>query len=339
MPDQLRYIDVHSHIISENWFEGIKKDFPKITPIFDLKPSGLLDILPATGAGKLAASLPDTVANPKKRLADLEKRNIGVQVLACLVNLMFYDLPAELSLRMNAIQNDGIAELVHDHPDKFAGVCSVPLCDVQLAIGELERSVKKLGMKGVQIGSNVNGKDLDDETLFPFYKIVEELGVPIIVHPSNVASANRLNKYFLHNLIGNPLDSTIAASRLLFTGVFQRFANLDFIFLHGGGYLPYQLGRLEQGYQVIKETRANITRPPSDYLQKLYFDTILHYLPALEFMVKTHGASRVVLGTDYPFPMGDLDPVHTLNDLKIGGQEKQLIAFENATRLFKLKLS
>ena len=208
-----------------------------------------------------------------------------------------------------------------------------------MAMKELDRAVNELGLSGVQILTNINGRDLDDPELMPFYEEVEKLDVPVFIHPLGVAGAERMKKYYLANLIGNPLDTTLAAAHIIFGGVLEKFPGLKFCLAHGGGNLPYIRGRLEHGYEVRPECKVAIQQPPSHYLPLMYFETITHFLPALDYLITSVGADKVMLGTDYPHDMADSQPVVTVQSLDgISDEDKERILGDNAARLFKLYL-
>ena len=195
----------------------------------------------------------------------------------------------------------------------------------QRAADELRRAMHKLGLKGAQIGSNVNGRNLDDPTIEPLWAAADELGAFIMVHPTQIAGAERLKAYYLTNLIGNPLDTTIAAAALVFGGVIERYPNINFLMVHGGGFVPYQMGRFLHGWAVRPEPQAKLKAPPAASLDRLLFDTILHSRPALEFLVATCGPSRVLLGSDYPFDMGTLECVRQVRALAVPEADKATI--------------
>jgi aminocarboxymuconate-semialdehyde decarboxylase len=191
-------------------------------------------------------------------------------------------------------------------------------------------------MRGIEIGSNINGKYLDDPDLWPFYEKAQRLGTFIFVHPINVAGLERMQKYHLRNLIGNPLDTSLAIASIIFGGVLESFPRLKFCFAHAGGFTPYQQGRLERGYHVRSECKT-ISKPPIEYIKLLYFDTITHYAPALSYLIETVGSDHVLMGSDYPFDMGDPNPVSTVKDLKtISNPEKRKVLGKNAIRLLNL---
>jgi aminocarboxymuconate-semialdehyde decarboxylase len=185
--------------------------------------------------------------------------------------------------------------------------------------------MRQLGLKGCQIGSNINGTNLDDPALAPLWKAADELSAFIMVHPTQVAGADRLKSYYLANLIGNPLDTTIAAASLVFGGVIERYPAIKFFMVHGGGFAPYQAGRWSHGWEVRAEPKVNLKVPPDAAIGRLYFDTILHGKPALEFLVATFGASHVLLGSDYPYDMGTLECARQVRALSIPEADRATI--------------
>ena len=273
--------------------------------------------------------------DPELRIEDMIGMRVDMQVLAPLPAL-YYAADADVALGLCREENDRIAEVVKSHPDRFAGMATVPLQDATKSVNELERAVRELDLRGVQINSNVNGKNLGEPEFWPLYEAAQDLNVPVSVHPLFVAGAKRLQRYYLTNLIGNPIDTTIAIASIIFGGVLEEFPDLRFIFAHAGGCIPYIKGRIEHGYRVVPECRKAIPRPPGEYIRLMYFDTITHSRQALGYMVETHGSERVVLGSDYPFLMGDLDPVEGIQALPLSDAKREEIVWHNAASLFNL---
>ena len=331
-------IDAHSHIVIESWFDGVRKDFPDAVPRLEKEePTPLLSILASGHDSSTTKHVPETITNVPKRIKHLEKLKIDLQLIAPIPSLLFHDQPFETAIALTKAQNDGIAQLAKDNPDIFSCLCSVPLQNPAEALPELERAIKHLGLKGVEIPTNINGMNLDDRSLWPFYAKVQELGVPMMVHPINIAAANRLQRYYLSNLIGNPLDTSIAIASVIFGGVLKQFPKLEFFFVHGGGFTPYQRGRLEHGFKVRPEPKENISNSPASYLRLIHLDTIVHYAPALDYLIRTMGAGNVLLGSDYPFDMGPRDPVGELKEVKLSQEDRRKVSSENARKLFRLK--
>jgi aminocarboxymuconate-semialdehyde decarboxylase len=204
--------------------------------------------------------------------------------------------------------NDHLASVVRDHPTRFIGLGTLPMQDVQLACQELRRVVTELGMPGVEIGSNINGMNLDDRSLDPFWAEAEKLGASIFVHPWEMMGSDMTQRYFQQWLVGMPAETTLAASSMIFGGVFDRFPNLRVMFSHAGGSLPFTLGRLSHGYHARPDLcNVNTVQDPRTYIGKFWVDGITHDEHALRYLVDVMGADKVAYGTDYPFPLGDLD--------------------------------
>jgi aminocarboxymuconate-semialdehyde decarboxylase len=254
-------------------------------------------------------------------------------VLSATPQTYLYDQEAALGAATSRLQNDQIAKLVKAHPDRFMGIATLPMQAPERAAAELTRAVRQLGMHGAMIGSNIAGKNLDDPSFEPVWAAAAELGAFMMIHPANVAGADRLRSYYLANLIGNPLDTTIAAACLVFGGVLQRHPKLNVCLVHGGGFVPYQAGRWAHGWHVRPEPKVNVKQSPEPWIDRFYYDTILHAKPQLEFLVSSVGASRVLLGSDYPYDMGTGECVRQVDALGIGDDSKAAILNGNATAL------
>ena len=274
-----------------------------------------------------------------RRLRDMQAQQVDMHALSVPPFCFSYGLDTATSLALCRRFNNAFAETVQRHPDRFVALANLPMQAPEEAARELERAVKELGLRGAEICSNIAGRNLDDKRLAPFYAKLHELDVPVFIHPSNVLGADRLGSYYLHNLIGNPTDSAVAAASLIFGGVLKEFPRLKFYLAHGGGSCPYIRGRWEHGWRVRPEGKVAIDRPPSEYFKLLYFDSLAHFGPALNYLVETVGPERVMLGTDYPFDMGDTDPVKTIAALPhLSDSQKDLIYGANAAALFKIPL-
>ena len=257
---------------------------------------------------------PEQLHDVGRRLRDMDAAGVDVQVLSPVTYFYFYNLPAgECAARARRI-NAAVAEIAHGRPDRFRGMATVPLQDPDLAAAELEHAVRELGLHGVEICSNVDGRNLDEPAFRPFFEAADRLGVPVFVHPSSVAAADRLGSHYLANLIGNPLDSAICIASLMFGGVLDAFPGLKLVFAHGGGVAPILAGRWTHGREVRPECRE-LPRTPREYLASLHYDTITHDAGALRYLRDLVGPSRILLGTDYPFDMGDADPLGTISAL------------------------
>jgi aminocarboxymuconate-semialdehyde decarboxylase len=218
-------------------------------------------------------------------------------------------VPIQVAARAAQIVNDGIAEYVAGRPDRLAGLGSVPMPDGNEAALELERCVRKLGLKGVQILTNVNGQELSDPAFAPFWQKAEELQALVLLHPLGFTEAKRLSRFSFNNTIGNPLDTTIALHYLIFDGVLERHPGLKILAVHGGGYLAAYSGRIDHSWGARSDAHGDLPQPPTSYLKKIYFDSVVFTPHQLAELVRLYGADHVLMGTDYPFDMADYDPV------------------------------
>jgi aminocarboxymuconate-semialdehyde decarboxylase len=275
-----------------------------------------------------------------ERLRDMDRMGVDVQAVCPAPYQFFYFTEPAYGAELAREVNEGIAKLVADTPDRFAGMGSVPLQNAELAVRELDYAVKTLGLRGVEICTNVNGKNLTDPSLKleKFFARCEELGVLIFMHPLGYTQAERLTNHYFNNVIGNPLDSTVAVSHLIFDGVMARYPKLKVLVAHGGGFIAHYWARMDHAWRARPDTRTVIRRKPSFYLKKFYFDSITHDPDMLGWLIKQYGADHVVLGTDYPYDMADDNPLGTLDQVeKLLKSDRALVVGGNAAKLLKLK--
>jgi len=331
-----RTIDTHTHILTEETAALLSKEAPSV-PV-TIKPidaeAAVLDV-----GGAAYKPFPRGGFDIARRLRDMDEAGVDVHVLSASPQTYLYDQDAALTAATAAIQNEQIAKHIAAHPDRFLGIATLPMQDPARAADELKRAMSKLGLSGAMIGSNVMGKNLDDAGFAPLWEAAEELGAFLFVHPVHVAGADRLGAYYLRNLIGNPLDTTIAAACLYFGGVLDRHPKLKVILAHGGGFTPYQAARWQHGWQVRPEPKKNVKAEPRDIAKRFYYDTILHSADVLQFMISHVGPERVLLGSDYPYDMAMLDCVKQVRGLKISDADKTAILNANAERLLPEKVS
>lgn len=226
------------------------------------------------------------------------------------VPIMFnYWAKPEDTLDLSRFLNDHIAEVVERYPTRFVGLGTLPMQSPKLAIQELERCVKELGLAGVQIGSHINDWNLSDENLFDVFAAAEELGAAVFVHPWDMVGKEKMQKYWMPWLVGMPAESSLAICSMIFGGVLERLPNLRIAFAHGGGSFPATLGRIEHAYDVRPDLmRVDNPHHPRKYLEQIYLDTLVHDPKMLEYLVDLMGPHKLALGTDYPFPLGELEP-------------------------------
>jgi aminocarboxymuconate-semialdehyde decarboxylase len=317
-----RTIDVHAHVLTEETIRLLQAEAPEVAPKLSEVDDefGTLDV-----AGNVYRKFPRGGWDLERRLRDMAASEVDIQVLSVCPQTFLYAQPPSLAAAFARIQNEQLAKLVKAHPDRFLAIATLPLQAPQLAADELRHAMGALGLRGMQIGSNVAGRNLDDPELEPVWATAAELGAFILLHPINVAGADRLSSYYLGNLIGNPLDTTIAAACLVFSGVLERHPSLKICLAHGGGFVPYQAGRFLHGWHVRTEPKRRLPKPPTESLARFYFDTIVHSKDVLEFLVGNAGAGRVLLGSDYPFDMGMPDGVQQVRGAAIPAAEQSAI--------------
>jgi aminocarboxymuconate-semialdehyde decarboxylase len=264
----------------------------------------------------------------------MDAAGIDLAVLSCPPTLFLYWTDPATAADAARVVNDGIAAMVAQVPDRFAGVASLPLQDPRAAGGELRRAICQLGLKGAQVGPHAEGMPLDDDRLRPVLQTAVDLGVPLIVHPYYVGSTPSLDDFYLTNLQGNPWQTAVCASRLILSGALDALPTLDVALVHGGGHLPYQIGRLDHGYRVRPEAQRPVLAP-SSYLRRFHYDTLLYRPEATRWLIDQVGADRVLYGTDMPF---DMDGGSLHRQLGEGLAENMVaaVAHQNAERLIDL---
>ena len=329
---QNRIIDIHTHVLTEETARLLRKQAPKlavsITPID--AAAATLEV-----AGTPYRPFPRGGFDIEHRLRDMDRAGVDVQVLSATPQTYLYNQEPALTAATAALQNDQIAKLTAAHPDRFLGIATLPMQAPELAAAELRRAMRTLGLRGTMFGSNVLGKNLDDPSFEPLWAAAEELDAFVFIHPVAVAGADRLKAYYLVNLVGNPVDTTIAAACLVFGGVLDRHPKLKICLAHGGGFVPYQAGRWTHGWKVRPEPKKNLKLEPKDIVGRFLYDTICHSQASLEFLIARAGAARVLLGSDYPYDMGMLNGVNDVNALAISDADKTAILGARAQVLLK----
>lgn len=274
------------------------------------------------------------------RLKDMDRMGIDIQAVSPAPQQTYYWAEPGLGAELSRSINDRLAEIVAKWPDRFVALGTVPLQNVELAVIELERCVKQLGLRGVEINPNVAGRDLTDSSLNldRFFAKARELDIVIFMHPIGFTQGERLMDHYFNNVIGNPLDTTLGTSRLIFDGVMERHAGLKVVLPHAGGFLAHYWARMDHAWRARADCRTVIKKAPSSYLKKFYFDTIAFDPEMLRNLIDKFGAEQVVLGTDYPFDMGEEDPVGLIGSVpRLPAAEKEKIMGGNAARLLKIR--
>ena len=337
MADPLK-IDIHTHILPPEW--------PDLKERYGY--GGWVQLEPCeTGCnqrmvrdGKTFREIEPNCWDPRARLSDCGEHGVDVQVLSTVPVMFSYWARPEDALDLSRLLNDHIAEVVAAHPKRFVGLGTVPMQDPQRAAGELERCVRELGLAGIQIGSHINDWNLNEAVLDPVWKTAEELGAAIFVHPWDMMGSEGMPKYWLPWLVGMPAETTRAICSMIFGGVFERFPKLRVAFAHGGGSFLPSIGRIEHGFNVRPDLCA-VDNPvnPRDYLDRLYFDSLTHEPRVLELMLEMVGAERIALGTDYPFPLGELEPGRLIEDLDLPRTQRDRLLHGTALEWLGLERS
>jgi aminocarboxymuconate-semialdehyde decarboxylase len=327
-------IDSHTHIVPLGFIEDVRRGrFGSTVTIEQGKGSEW--IIGRGASPELRIKLTPLWYESEERFKDMKRMGIDRQIVSLNPRTVTYIFTAEGSREIVTSINDAMSALVRKYPDQYSCMATVPLQDPPAAADELERA-KKVGHIGVMITSNVAGKNLNDRSLDVFWAKVSELNMPVYIHPQNVCGGkDRLKEFHLGNLIGNPLDTTIAAASLIFGGVLDRYPNLRFYLSHMGGYVPWIRGRWQHGYSVREEPKVNGAKDPEKYFKKFYYDTIIHNADCLEFAVKTLGIDRIVYGTDYPADMGNHERARKIPGLsRLSEKDQEKILFRNAKKLY-----
>lgn len=267
------------------------------------------------------------------RIAAMDKMGIDVQAVSVVPTQYHYWADSDLAAKLVAAANARIAEICAARPDRLVGLGTVALQHRDLAVAQLEHAVRELGLKGVIVSTTVNGAELADPRHLPFWTRAEELGALVFIHPMGCSLGERLTPFYLSNLIGNPAETTIALAHLIFSGVFDRLPQLKVCAAHGGGYFPFYSSRFDHGWRVRPEAHT-CRHAPSEYLKRIWFDSLVYTPAHLEFLIKHAGASQVVLGTDFPFDMGVDDPIGRLDAVvSLPDADRAAIVGGNAAKL------
>jgi aminocarboxymuconate-semialdehyde decarboxylase len=327
-------VDIHAHVM-------ISAAQDLVAPHFTLDKEPALffaseDSRQVSGRGIAEAMC--KLTTPADRIPDMERMGIDLQVLSPSPNQYYYWTEPELGLAAARLVNDGLAAMVATDRERFAGMGTVPLQDTPLAVRELERCIDALGFCGIEIGSHVAGIDLGDPRFAPFFAAAEARKVMLFLHPLGFTHGERLREYHLNNVIGNPLESTLAVSHLIFGGVLERHPELRLCVAHGGGYLPMYAGRMDHAYRARADCRRHAPRAPSEYLARLYFDSVVYDVEQLAYLIARYGSDHVLVGTDYPFDMGEPNPLELLAAVpNLDPAQRAAIAGGNALRLLGLE--
>ena len=275
----------------------------------------------------------------EKRLADMDLMGIDIQAITPSPAQTYYSADPDVGLATARVINDNLADICAKHPDRFVGLGTVPFQAPELAVAELERLHKSLGLRGIEIATNVAGADLSEPRFRPIFARAEELGLTLFMHPTGFPEASRFRDHYLTNVIGNPLDTTVAVHHLIFGGVLHQYPNLKLVLAHGGGYLAAYSGRIDHGASARPDTCEHLHHMPTTYLRRLYFDALVFTHHQLQYLVDLYGADHVLVGTDYPADMGEIDPIGFIEGAPgLDDSERRAILGRNAARLLNIEI-
>jgi aminocarboxymuconate-semialdehyde decarboxylase len=328
-------IDVHTHILPKNipeWKERFGYGgFIKLEHHKPCRARMLKD------DGHFFREVEDNVWSAERRIEECDSFGVDVQVLSTVPVMFGYWSKPHDGLEISKFLNDDIAEIVCKYPKRFVGLGTVPMQDVSLAVKELERC-RRIGLIGVQIGTNVNGLNLGEPQFFEFFKACEELEMAVFVHPWEMMGEAEMKKYWLPWLVGMPAETSRAVCSLIFSGTLEKCKNLRVCFAHGGGSFPFTLGRVEHGFLVRPDLCAvDNEKNPREYLGKFWLDSLVHDAAMLEYLIKLVGAERIALGTDYPFPLGETEPGKMIESGGFDEETKAKLLHDAALEWLNLK--
>lgn len=328
-------VDFHTHIIPEDIPNFVEKFGGARWPTLEKTCTCGANIMVA---GQVFREVTDQVWSPEKRIQDMDAEGVDIQVLSPIPVTFSYWAEAHAAEEMARIQNDFIANTVKQYPKRFIGLGTVPLQDVEVAIREMDRCIHELGLKGIEIGTNVNGKNLDDPAFTAFFEMAEKWEVPLFIHPWETLGKDRMPRHNFMYTVGMPSETALAAASLINGGVIEKFPKLKVCFAHGGGSFPYILPRLDQGWNVWPHLRLT-SKPPSYYAKNFYFDS-LNYDPLnLQYLIDRFGVDKIVMGSDYPFLLREIQPGKIVDEtLHLSEEQRRAILGRNALAFLNIEI-
>ncbi len=328
-------IDIHTHILP--------KDLPDLEKKFgyggwirlDHNSNGTANMIKD---GEQFRVVKCNCWDPVARLDDCQESGVSLQVISTIPVMFSYWAQPKHTYLLSRLLNDDIANVVQNHPKRFVGLGTIPMQDEKLAVKELERCIQDLRFPGIQIGSNINGKNLSSQKFFPIFEAAADLGSCIFVHPWNIMGKNQMEKYWLPWLVGMPAETSRAICSMIFSGIFEKLPNLRVAFAHGGGAFPATIGRIQHGYDSRPDLCAiDNNVDPTDYLGKFWIDSLVHDFDMLEFLLKKVGNKKIALGSDYPFPLGEKMPGLLIKNSNLSKTTKENLLYKNALDWLAIK--
>lgn len=332
--DHILTIDIHTHILPEhipNWKE--KFGYGGFVQLDHHKPCCARMI---KDDGKFFREVEDNCWSAEKRIAECNAHDVDVQVLSTVPVMFSYWAKPQDCLDLSMFLNDHIADIVKRYPKKFVGLGTIPMQHTEMAIKELERC-KKIGLAGIQIGTNINTLNLNEAQFFPIFEACEKLSMAVFIHPWEMMGEGQMQKYWLPWLVGMPAETSRAMCSLIFGGVLERLPNLRIAFAHGGGSFPATLGRIEHGFNCRPDLVAidnNVN--PREYIGKFYIDSLVHDPKTLDYVIDLFGANRIALGSDYPFPLGETIPGKMIKEMPYDRSIKEQLLHKSALEWLNL---
>ena len=327
-------IDIHTHIMPEhmpNWTQ--KFGYGEFIHLEHRNCKACM-----MKGDKLFREVEDNCFRKDVRVKEMDETDVTIQVLSTIPVLFNYWAKPSDGLETSRFFNDHIAETAGRQPDRFIGIGTVPLQDIDLSIKEMERCVTELKMPALEIGSNINGINLSDKRFFPFYEAAEKLGCALFVHPWEMMGEDQMSKYWLPWLVGMPAETARAICSMIFGGVFEKFPSLRVAFAHGGGSFPFTIGRIEHGFAVRPDLVAiDNAVNPREYIGRFWVDSLVHDEKAMQFLIDTMGANKICLGSDYPFPLGEHHPGKLIETMNLDKGIARKLLSENAKEWLGIK--
>lgn len=334
-------IDIHTHILPP--------ELPDFKKMFGYGGFMKLEKIRASDAGCAYCNMVDDNGkffrrvemngiDSHLRIAEYEKNGVQVQVLSTVPVLFCYWAKPKDGLTVSRFLNDHIADVVKKNSKNFIGLGTLPMQDPELAIQEAKRCINELGLHGFQIGSHINDQNLSDPKLFPVYKELEKLGASLFIHPWDMMGQDRMPKYWLPWLVGMPAETSLAICSMIFGGVFEKFPQLRVAFAHGGGSFPMTLGRIQHGFESRPDLVAvDCQTPPKNFIGKFWVDSLVHDQEALHFLIKIMGREKIALGTDYPFPLGELQAGKLISECNFDLETQRWLFHQSALDWLNIK--
>lgn len=301
-------IDIHSHVIPTRFIDQITESPTELSARIE-GPEGARKVIHDQG---YVYPLFDEFHDPQAKLESMDRKGIDISVISPAPPMFYYWADVDLALKVAGLVNDGVADMVSAKPDRLRGMATIPMQHPDAAIAEMERVVREYGFKAIEIGTSVEGAQLTEARFRPVLRRAQDLGLFVFAHPYYVGAKSGLESYYLTNLLGNPLDTTVMVANLMYSGVLDELPELKIGLAHGGGFLPYQLGRLVHGHKVRPEAHQHSQTSPKDLIRRFYFDSLVYEPQALRYLIDLVGADRICIGTDSPFDMGDQHPDQTI---------------------------